>query len=437
MVFPNGLKRICDICGYMVFAVIIASFFGIGSYELIMTLPVLASVAFLSAFLGSRGWLKYVSMIPLFLVFLMIPLTLTNLAIFIPTFFYFAWAISQPEEDIIGLDYGRIFEKFLILFIVILIIWFVVIDMALSGPQFPTDALWFGAAFLMLSIIFMRMVRHDEFIINQYRFRLINMVPVIGIILVIFLLTNRIFLQILAVVGRLLSYLISAIAFVLHLPFHYITLFVHLLRGYEEDPWWLNSPIFRNLGLGLLIICVLYVAGRHMKGKPVDNPFKKRWLMWMFKLFEDKDDILEDVYDEDDLKEEVIALEDDDEDQQAKRHRENQIRELYRDFLYFVKTKKVDTSQYLTSKEIEEQVMIRFNAAKSSRALRKEYIKVRYNGSEFTKDDVKKMKKLLKSVKKEIDPSSLHEKYMVTTNLVTDLIETYANEFKPPVFKDE
>jgi len=57
MVFPNGLKRICDICGYMVFAVIIASFFGIGSYELITTLPIFASVAFLSTFLTSHGWI--------------------------------------------------------------------------------------------------------------------------------------------------------------------------------------------------------------------------------------------------------------------------------------------------------------------------------------------------------------------------------------------
>ena len=400
MVFPNGLKRICDICGYMVFAVIIASFFGIGSYELITTLPIFASVAFLSAFLTSHGWIKYVSLLPLFLIFLIVPLTITNLAIFIPTFFYFAWSTSQPEEDIIGIEYGHIFEKFLILFIIILIIWFVVIDMALSGPQFPTDALWFGAAFLMLSIIFMRMIRHDEFVINQYRFRIINMVPVIGIILAIFLLTNRIFLQILAFVGRLLSYLISAIAFILHLPFHYITLFVHLLRGYEEDPWWLNSPIFRNLGLGLLIICVLYVANRHMKPKKTDS---YRWRMWFFKLFEDKDEILDDVYDDDDLKEEIIALEDDDVKQPVIRRPENQIREIYRDFLNFVKTKAtVDTSLHLTSKEIENEIVSRFGSETSS-VFRDEYIKVRYNESEFTKDDVKQMKELYKNVKKEIN----------------------------------
>lgn len=226
------------------------------------------------------------------------------------------------------------------------------------------------------------------------------MVPVIGIILAIFLLTNRIFLQILAFVGRLLSYLISAIAFILHLPFHYITLFVHLLRGYEEDPWWLNSPIFRNLGLGLLIICVLYVANRHMKPKKTDS---YRWRMWFFKLFEDKDEILDDVYDDDDLKEEIIALEDDDVKQPVIRRPENQIREIYRDFLNFVKTKAtVDTSLHLTSKEIENEIVSRFGSETSS-VFRDEYIKVRYNESEFTKDDVKQMKELYKNVKKEIN----------------------------------
>jgi len=405
----------------MAFVSLIATFFG--SYNLITTLPVFAGVAFLAAFLTPRGQIKYVSIIPLLLIFLIVPLTLTNFIIFIPTFFYLAWSISKPEEDIIGFDYGPIFEKFLGIFIVILFLWFVVIYMVLTGPPFPTDALWFAAAFLMLTIIFMRMIRHDELIINQYRFRLINVIPVIGIILAIFLLTNRIFLEIVAFVGRILSYLISGIVFILHLPFHYFTLIYHLLSGYEEDPWWMDSPIFRNIVLIILIIFVLYVAGRHMKPKEVDNPLKKRWLMWMFKLFEDKDEILEDVYDEHDFKEEVIALEEDDEDQHAKRQRENQIREIYRDFLSFVKTKKVDTSQYLTSKEIENQIMTRFNA-KTSRAFREEYIKVRYNGSEFAKDDVKRMKELYKNIKKEMDPSTLHDKYMLTTSLITDFILT-------------
>ena len=420
MIFPNGLKRLCDICCYMTFVCLIASFFG--SYQLITTLPIFAGVAFLSAFLTSRGWVKYVSIIPLLLIFLMVPLTFINLMIFIPTFGYFAWASLQPEEDVIGFDYGLIFERFLMVFIVILIIWFVVIYMALTGPPFPTDALWFAAAFLMFSIIFMRMVRHDEFIINQSRFRLINLIPVIGIVLAIFLMTNRIFLEILAFIGRLLSYVVSAIAFIFHLPFHYVTLIYHLFSGYEEDPWWVDSPFFRNLGIGIFILCVLYVAKKHMKPKKSD-PYG--WRMWFFKLFEDKDEKLEDVYDEHDFKEEVIGLEDgDEENQHVKRQRENQIREIYRDFLNFLKIKKVDTSLHLTSKEIENQIFIRF-ATKTSHAFREEYIKVRYKeGSEFTKDDVKQMKELYKNVKKEIDPSSLYEKYMVTTSIITDFILT-------------
>jgi len=156
-----------------------------------------------------------------------------------------------------------------------------------------------------------------------------------------------------------------------------------------------------------MILIIIIGARFGGKKKKSSESLIKRGLWWFFKLLFkmlfDKEDEIEDIYDEHDFKEEIIALDENDVKQPVIRRPENQIREIYRDFLNFVKTKAtVDTSLHLTSKEIENEIVSRFGSETSS-AFRDEYIKVRYNESEFTKDDVKQMKELYKNVKKEIN----------------------------------
>ena len=107
-----------------------------------------------------------------------------------------------------------------------------------------------------------------------------------------------------------------------------------------------------------------------------------------------------------DIEDEIIRLDDNDKKKRRlRRYRENQIRELYRNFLILTRKNEIDTSVHLTSKEIENQVVSKFKTDTSGE-LRDEYIKIRYKEDEFTKADVKRMKELYKNVKEEIESFS-------------------------------
>ena len=402
MTFPNGLKRICDICCYMVFATLIAT--PLGSYDLIATLPVFAIVAFLAAFLAPRGRIKYISLTPLPLIFLIVPLTIVNLVVFTLAILYMIWAIPKQNESVAGFNYEAVFNGFLKVFGVILLLRFGVFAPLFDGAPFPTDTLFFAAAFLLLATIFTRMIRHDENILNQIGFKLINMISVIGVVLGIFLVTNRTFLEITTTIwffiARYLIYLLLLIAYpIARLLSLLLTEFdpeAMLLMGglnfiddygieyYEAD----SQPIWP------LIIAVIVVGIVMIIGLPL-----------LFKLIKALLSKVLGIRDDEDIEDEFIPLDDKDKKKRRFRRRENQIRELYRDFLKLIKKNDIDISLHLTSKELEIQVATTFNTETSS-ALRNEYIQVRYKENDFTKDDVKRMKELYKNVKEEIETFS-------------------------------
>ena len=398
MTFPNGLKRICDICYYMTFATLIASF--LGSENLIITLPVFASVAFLSAFLAPRGRIKYISLIPLFLIFLIVQSTVINLIVFIPTVFYMMWAMPKKDESTAGFNYEAIFNGFLKAFGTILVIRFGLLG--IFEMQFPTDTMLFATAFLILAIIFTRMIRHDENILNETRFKLINLISVVGVILGIVVVTSRTFLEIATTIylfiAPYLIYLLMPIMYLIAIIFEDFEPkkdpaammlrpmeFFQELAAYlneESDPSEVVGYILVFIVSAIVIIVVLYILYKLIKAL-------------LTKILGTQDDDIED---------EIIPL-DDKKKRRLRRYRENQIRELYRNFLILTRKNEIDTSVHLTSKEIENQVVSKFKTDTSGE-LRDEYIKIRYKEDKFTKADVKRVKELYKNVKEEIESFS-------------------------------
>lgn len=401
MTFPNGLKRICDICAYMTFASLIASF--LGSDNLIITLPVFASVAFLSAFLAPRGKIKYMGIIPLFLIFLITPSTLINLVVFIPTIAYMIWAIPKPDESLSGFNYEPIFNGFIKIVGTILLLR-LIFGVMFDGEPIPTDSLLFATAFLLLATLFTRMIRHDDDILNDIRFKLINIISVIGIILGTFFVTNRMFLEtgvtIYLFIARYLTHLLILITY----PFarllsfllpeadpaamelNWITELIGNMEPLEHNE--AGSPILGSI-IGIIAFSVIVIVV----------------LSLFFKLIKEILNKILGSQREDDIEDEIIPLDENDKKKRRFRRRENQIRELYRKFLKLIKMNDIDTSLHLTSKEIETQVVNTFNT-ETSGTFRDEYIQIRYKEDEFTKNDVKRMKELYKSVKEEIETFS-------------------------------
>jgi len=123
-------------------------------------------------------------------------------------------------------------------------------------------------------------------------------------------------------------------------------------------------------------------------------------LIKLFKLLTSKFDSF--VRD-DDVEEEIFLL-----DEHEKRERrfgrrnENQVREVYRKFLIYVKKKGINIPLHLTSSDVEGLVTTQFESEKTSE-LRDEYIRVRYGEFEYTGEDVKRIKGLYKNFKNEIE----------------------------------
>jgi len=166
MTFLYGLKRLCDISFYMTFASIIV-YLSSGDH-LILTLPVFILVAFLSSYFTLDGNLRYACAIPLFLTYLIVPLTVVNFLMVTPAIIYMIWAFPKPDEATKRFQYQGFLEIIFIVFIIFLVgkFFFVIYDPSLSS-EIPIDTYAFAILFLLISIIFVRLIRYDS---NQIRF---------------------------------------------------------------------------------------------------------------------------------------------------------------------------------------------------------------------------------------------------------------------------
>jgi len=152
--------------------------------HLIATLPIFVFVAFLSAYLAPHGRIRYVSAIPLFLIFLVIPLTGISFLMVTPAIVYMIWTFPKPSEDVKRFHYQGVFEIFLVIFIVVLIALFFIVAFDVANyNEFPNDSFLFATSFLLNSIIFMRLVRHDKAIFTQPRFKVMNVAVVAGVMI--------------------------------------------------------------------------------------------------------------------------------------------------------------------------------------------------------------------------------------------------------------
>jgi len=407
MTFPSGLKRICDICFYLTFASLIGAL--LGADNLTSTLPVFASIAFLSAFLAPRGWIRYASFILLPALFLFVSPTIANLIILTPAIVYIIWACPKPGERVADFDYTTTFLVFLGIFGFIFAFFMILHSWAEVGDDFPPDTFLFAMMFAVLSIVFMRMARHHESVLRQLRFKVMNTTSLVGVMIVAVLVSNDRFLAFVWSIIRFIWLqifvpLLEIIAWV----FVVIVAFIAGLFGLDEFGEF-DSPPPPQMGFSdmpeegfydrdawayghiVLIFIVVVVA--------------LLILYAMFKLLSRK--INATVIKDDGIEEERFALDDDGKEKKRRfrRQKENQVREIYREFLKLVKKKDVIIPPHLTSYEVENRVATKFQTEKSNE-LRNEYIKVRYGEADFTKEDEKRIKGLYKEIKKEIEQFS-------------------------------
>jgi len=401
MTFPSGLKRICDVCFYMTFASLI------GSGDLIFTLPFFAVVTFLSAFLAKYGVIKYISILPLFLMFFVIQPTVSNIAILIPIIIYLFWSMPKAGERVAQFNYIPVFRLFIKTFSVILGI-FMLISLWFNTTEFefPRDSLLFGFTFLLTSVIVLRLIRHDEAVSKQLRFKMINSLPLVGISIGTLLISRSFFVDFILSIIR---FIWQILLFPIFLIIMWIAAnIVNFIFGFFNignlDPVALELPDFleafadfvtaeRDLSslIGVLI-GIMIVLGIIM-------------IRLIFKFLSDK--IGSPIIRDDGIEEEHFTLE----GASGKRNRyfgnrkENQVRSIYRNFLALAKKNNIELPLHFTSDEIAGRMSYSISS-ENSKKLRDAYIQSRYGDVVYTKDDIKQIKQLYKSIKEEIESFS-------------------------------
>lgn len=407
--FPSGLKRICDLSFYMTFASMIGGLFGVE--QLILTLPLFALSAFLSASLAPRGPIKYMGLLPLLFLFLIVPFTLTNMILFMPPCLYMVLALPKADENVSQFEYYPVFYAFLIIFGFFAFLGFLMTwGMGVTGM--PIETWLFAATFLFSSILFMRMARHDESVLKQMRFKVMNattLTVVLGATAGIVLFGTDAFLTFVwRIIGFIWSYLIAPILNVLIWLFLVILTFIFRLFGLDaafdtielgeppilpeeevfewEEVEASSLPTFVSI---MLIACAIIVIVA---------------LLWLlFKWLNKKTDAI--FIGEDGVEEERFSLDAGDAQKKkrwGRRYHENPVREVYRRFLVDVNKSGIDVRQHSTSADVEALVATKFKS-KTSDALRAEYIRVRYGEVAYTKADVKRVKALYRRFKADVD----------------------------------
>jgi len=334
-----------------------------------------------------------------------------NVLVLLPAVFFVVCTLPAADESMAGFEYGGIFKLFSIIFFSIFVLVF--IFSGLFGEAFnqvfaiPIATFLFAMSFFVHSVMLMRMTRHDEAVFKQMRFKIMNALSLIGVIIIIVFFSTDVFLAfvrsaiefgwrhlllpaiqfalwvITAILG-VLSALFSFIIRILGIEGDFDSPPIEMLPPPEEIPEYLGSDSYSSPWAFIIVIVLAASA------------------LIMFALFTRRASTA--ALRDDGVLEERFMLDDDagKGGRLFKRRRENQVREVYRKFLVFIKKQEVHLPLYFTSSDVEGSVVRRFEVEKSS-DLRGEYIRVRYGESKYTKDDVSRIRGLYREVKAEIE----------------------------------
>ena len=403
MTFINGLKRLCDICFYMAFASIIGGLFG--AENLIATLPFFATTAFLGVYLAPHGKKQYFSILPLALTFWITSFDLVSAITITPAIIYTITSLPKKDEHAATFEYEAPFKLFIVVYGWILA--FVIIMDTLPGDtSLPTDSYLFALTYILNAIIFTRMIRHDAEVYKQTRFKLLNAIPMVGIIGVAILLSTDFFGTILArtwgfIWTNLLLPALEFIVLIIRIPFVLIMRLFNFdatmapmapppeMITTDESPFEF-IPADDESWLGGLLAFVLVVAvviGIYLLFKYLMNQ-----KMTFIKTDDDIEEIRTAINQESRIR------------NPFNRDKLNPIRKIYREFLQMVAKTGVEVPNHFTSADIEQIISHKYECV-ATEQLRAEYIKFRYQETDFDKADVERLKMLQKKIKQEI-----HEK---------------------------
>jgi len=400
MIFTVGLKRICDISFYFTFASFVAVSFGGDNF--IIALPIFAIVAFLSAYLAPHKKLKFLSLLLFAVVPFIVPPTLANLAAIVPAMVYTVLTLPVQDEKVSQFQYADHFGLFLKLLLALIFIAFLLDAIALleNGP------LLFALSFLINAVILMRMVRHDEAILQQTQFKIMNAVSLFSVMLIVVLLSTDAFLTL---VRNFIAFIWTnvAIPVIELLIFIFVTVINFLFNLFRVN------VLFERLGVMIYEIEIDALEPLEpLLDEPsgvIPNPLPFIGAIILMVIFYRLLKSLSEKWvarsSSDGVEEERIPLDDRKNKERKRFTPENPIRSTYRKFLRKLEKNGTHFPHYFTSNDVNDLVSKTINTNKGSN-LRELYIRIRYGEADFTKEELRNFKRLCREISQSLSTQS-------------------------------
>lgn len=417
MILTPSLKRVGDISFYMTFTTAIAWIINAGREPgLIITLPIFMVTAFLATFLAQKwGNARFLAILPLLTVFLVVPLTTVNLIVLLPAVFLMIHQLPKPNERGSKVEYQRKFQLFITLF-VILVIFFVIVTIAtMAGGiwsmyveqiwiNFSNEVLIFGLTFLVSSVIYMRMIRHDKDILRQPRFRIMNLYPIILLGVAALVVSHPWTLQLVSsFIFGILFLLWRGVAWIFPWLGNAVALPLREIDFNRESSILDAEETIGNEAGELRDICPPEInCEMFYFSYDVFNPFPLivgttliiGFILLYRALIKKHANILE-------FEEERSFL-DNKKPSRRRNRQENQIRAVYLKFLKLLQRQKIEMPISTTSSDVEVLASTMANREMIS-DFREEYIRVRYGEANYTPEDLARVKGLYKKIKTELE----------------------------------
>jgi len=392
----------------MTFASVLGSLFG--GDNLFLTVPFFVFAALLSALFDRREGFRFISVIPLLLVILIAPLTLINIVLLAPTIFLIVRHLPPPNVQVNNFEYRTVFKKFLFLFVFAGMVIFFSNDVAGIEFELSSGTVLFAASFVVSFVIYSRMIRHDESVVNEFRFKIINITSLVGVMLAAYLLSTGIFLASMLNILRfiwlqLFSPIFGFTAWVV------MTIITFITRIFYEDAVF-EPNLAPNLGgtptdADLLRLLEILEDGEAVApfivGIILTIIFITLFVLLLKML---KNTSKTPIIRDDGVEEERFSLVEEERKRILRRRRSHQqnssqVRSIYRKFLAELQKADFEIEPHMTSLDVEEMVQKEIIASEID-VLREIYIKVRYAQRECNKDEVKRIKQIFKALCEEI-----------------------------------
>ena len=401
----KGLYLICNVSLYMAFAGFLVIVFFDGT-EMIATLPIFAIVSFLIGTLSGRGFMRYIPVVLAGACFFIVPLTVSNILVLIPPIIYLA--IMPMHHSIHHFEFARRFKLFLKVYLAfIFTVLLVGIGVDNLTAKLEISALPFGITFILCSIILLRMLRHDDNIRKEVRFKALNLLSVVIVLAITIVLSSRAFLGFassvlsfayfdailpaISIVGGWLAEVIRLI----HIPLD------RVMENIAPDPLQdiirPTSADLRNPALGRnLLVNTIFAALGAIVAFIVFLHVKKLISIFVRKAHT-KLSYVAPIGNAPSKTRKPLPK---GHTSNRRAEADNQVRTVYRKFLVFCRENGIMIQPHLTSQDIENQAAEKF-CVPESKQLRNVYSKARYSGERVSSADVKNARILQRKIRKE------------------------------------